>query len=428
MRHDSESQVVRRILTETETLHDTLAHSGLSGTASQRFFDAIEPSVSQLHTTLDHFIKIHVLNPQLSLSHFSASYIEQKLLALRDSISELFRQKEFVSLNEQVEWNRNRFLRFHTIADNEQLLVDLSQKVVQILETYYAERIRNTHIAAILNEFVGWAEHIEMQGHHDVYSVILFAEKVAQDSAIIDHRTEVVRDICLLIEEKPFLHHSHETTNQSPEHTSFELSRIYSPYLLELYEALLEDMEIIAISNQDYWAFEKYCRKNNIDVYEEYHEALKKHFREYVETISGDISATLRIVKTANIIVNAEVIHKRYVDISTATEVVGENLAKDIRVLEQAVQRLRALYPDLTQQYAATLQKVKKFKGEIMRPAIEVYGKYLKNPEEFFRILPKNLAKWIPILDSALACLEQHDDFYQKCQQLKHEIDEYAMR
>lgn len=425
MRYDSESQVVRRILAETEALDDSLSHSGLSGTVSARLFDELEPQVSCLHTTLDHFIQLHVLNPQWSLSRFSAYHIEQKLVSLRENISKLFRQKQFASLDEQVEWNHDRFLHPQKFSDNEQLLIDLSQKIVQVLETYYVDRIRNTHIAAILNEFVGWSEHIEMQGHHDIHSVILFAEKVAQDNAIIEHRTEVVRDVCLLIEERSFFQYLDDTT---PEHASLELSQIYSPYLLELYEALLEDMEIIAISNHDYWAFEKYCREQNIDVYEEYHDALKDHFRKYVEVIASDISAMLRIMKTANVVVNAELTHKRYVDVAVPVDVVGENLAKDIRMLEQAVRQLRPLYPDLARQHAATLQKVKKFKGEIMKPAIEVYGKYLKDPGEFFRILPKNLSRWIPILDSALACLEQDDDLYQKCQQLKNQIDEYVMK
>ncbi len=429
MRHDSESQVVRRILAETEALDDSLSQPKLSKTISPRLFDELEPLVSRLHITLNHFIKLHVFNPQLSLSRFSAYHIEQKLNSLKESISELFHQREFASVNAQVEWYRNRFLHFHTIADHEQLLVDLSQKIVQVLETYYVDRIRNTHIAAALNEFVGWVEHIEMQGHHDVYSVILFAEKVAQDSALIDHRTEVVRDVCASIEERRFLQHASDTVEPSSEQTSLELSRVYSPYLLELYEVLLTDMEIIAISNQDYGAFEKYCREHSIDVYEEYHDALKNHFRKYVEVIAGDIPTTLHTVKTANVIVNAQLIHQRYVDVDASIEVVGENLAKDIRVLERAVvQQLKLFYPDLTREYAATLRKVKKFRGEIMKPAIEVYGKYLKDPNEFFRILPENLAKWIPILDSALACLEQDDDLYQKCQQLKNKIDEYAMR
>ena len=88
--------------------------------------------------------------------------------------------------------------------------------------------------------------------------------------------------------------------------TAFELSQVYSAYLLQLYEALLEDMEIIAISNEDYHAFEIYCQKNDIDIYEEYHEVLKEHFREYVDIISADISSLLELMRTANIIVSAE--------------------------------------------------------------------------------------------------------------------------
>lgn len=425
MRYDSEPQIVRRILTEAEALHEFLNRSEVTGTIAQPLSDELESLVGLLRKTLDHFSKLHILNPQLSLSRFSASHIEGKLQSIQESIIALFQQKQFVNLYEKMEWYRDRFLHPHSIIDHEQLLISMYKRIEQVLETYYVDRIRNSHIAAILNEFVGWSEHIELQGHHDVHGVILFAEKVARDNAIIEHRTEVVRDICLLIEDRSFFQ---DTAEESTETISLELSHVYTPYLLELYEVLLEDMEIIAISNQDYRAFEKYCRKNDIDVYEEYHDILTEHFRKYVEIISADISAMLHIVRTANNVVNAELIHRRYFEVSTPLEVLGENLAKDIRGLDHAIRQIRHFYPDLGQQYTETLRKVKKFKGEIMKPAIEVYGKYLEDPKEFFHQLPQNLSRWIPILDSALACLEQHDDLYQKCSQLKNQIDDFVMR
>ncbi len=423
MRYDSEPQIVKRILTEAETLSDFLTPSEQAESLSCQ---ELQAPVNLLRTTLDHFAQLHTLHPQLSLSRFSASYIEQKLQSVQESILALFQQKQFADSYEKMEWYRARFLHPQSVDDHEELLISLYTRIEQVLETYYVDRIRNSHIAAILNEFVGWSEHIELQGHHDIHGVILFAEKVARDKAVIEYRTEVVRDICLLIDERAFFQHAQENDEEILKAVSLDLSRVYSPYLLELYEALLEDMEVIAISNRDYWAFEKYCQEHDIDVYEEYHDILKSHFKKYVDIISSDITAMLHIVRTANIIVNAESIHTRYVGVNTPFEVLGENLAKDIRGLDHAILQLRQLYPDVVQPYTQTLRKVKKFKGEIMKPAIEVYGRYLKDSKEFFRQLPHNLSKWIPILDSALACLEQDDDLYQKCNELKNRIDDFT--
>jgi hypothetical protein len=153
---------------------------------------------------------------------------------------------------------------------------------------------------------------------------------------------------------------------------------------------------------------------------------IKNHLREYIELIAGDISSALRILKIANLFVHAEHIYKRYLDVDTLTEVLGENLSDDIRMLDRAIQQLKNDQPELSQKYAVISQKIKRMKGEIMKPAIQVYGEYLKDPMGFFRLLPKNQATWIPILDSALACLEPDDDLYQKCQQLKKGIDEFV--
>lgn len=424
MRYDSDPQVIKRILVEAEALQDSLNRFGMSGEIALALFDQLEPLITPLLTTLDHFAKLHVLNPQFSLSRFSASYVERELLSLQAGIGQVFAKRTFTSVTEQVEWNRQRFLSSAGVRDNEQLLILLSDKIAQLLETYYVEKVRNAHFAAILNEFVGWSEHIETHGHHDVHAVILFAEKVARDNAIIDHRTDVVREICLLLQERVFLQTPLEETDTLLPTTAMELSQVYSPYLLELYEALLEDMEIVAIAQQDYSAFEKYCQQQDIEVYEEYHETIKTHLKESIELIAADISSTLQTVKAANLIVHADQIYKRYVDVDTPSEILGQNLSQDMRILKRTIHQFKEAFPSRSQEYAAILQKVKKLRGEIMKPAIEVYGAYLNNPTEFFQQLPQHQAVWIPILDSALACLEHEDELYQKCYQLKTQIDQ----
>ncbi len=425
MRYDSEPQIVRRILTETGAFTDFLKRPELSGTIVQPYAEQLESHVNLLRDTLDHFSKLHTLNPQFSLSRFSASYIEQKLQAVQSAISAFFEQKTFDDSYQRMDWYRVRFAEKTRVIDHDQILISLYKRIEQVLETYNVDRIRQFHIAAVLNECVGWSEHIEQQGHHDIHGVILFAQKVARDNAIIEHRTEFVRDVCLLLEERTFFQNS---TPNTPDATALELSRVYSPYLLELYEAILEDMEIIPMAHQDYRAFQRYCQEHDIDVYEEYHDILTAHIRKYVELMSADISSMLQIVSIANIIVNAESIHKRYADVNTPLEILGENLARDIREIERAIRELTPLYPDMIEAYEATLHKITQFKGAIMRPAIEVYGKYLEDPADFFRQLPYNLSKWIPILDSALACLEQDDELYQKCSRLKAEMDNFVQK
>jgi hypothetical protein len=308
------------------------------------------------------------------------------------------------------------------------VLIRLYKRFVQVLESYYVNNVRETHTAAILNEFVGWVEHIDTHGHHDIHGVIIFAEKVARDNAVIHHRVEVVRDICVFIRERsPLLASEGALADQElVVRTAFELSQVYSAYLLQLYEALLEDMEIIVISDQDYHAFEIYCQENDIDIYEEYHDVLKEHFREYVNIISSDLSSLLELMRTANIIVNAESIYKRYSDLELPEEAIGENLSRDIRILERAVHKIRPVFEDICEQYAAALQKLKAFKGEIIKPAIVVYGEYMRSSQDFFKKLSLKQTEWIPILDSALACLEQDDDFYRKCHRLKEKIDEFV--
>lgn len=426
MRYDSDPQVVKRILVEAEALHDSLNRFGISEETTSSSFDELTPLIATLLTTLDHFAKLHVLNPQFSLSRFSASYVERELLSLQTNINQVLTKRIFNSVNEQAEWNRQRFLSSGDRRDTEQLLITLSHKIAQLLDTYYAERIRNTHFAALLNEFVGWSEHIETHGHHDVHAVILFAEKIARDQAILDHRTDVVREICLLLQERVFLSIPAGDGADLFATTAMELSRVYSPYLLDLYETLLEDMEIVAIAQQDYSAFEKYCHQQDIEVYEEYHSTIKTHLKESIELIAADISSTLQAVRAANLLVDADRIYKRYADVEMASEVLGQNLSKDMRVLKRTIHQFQETFPTRTQEYAAILQKIKKLRGEIMKPAIEVYGEYLNNPTEFFQQLPQHQATWIPILDSALACLERKDEFYQKCYQLKTQIDQLS--
>ena len=428
MRYDSDPQVVRKILDEAEALKDSLRHPNSSENVSSHFFDSIKPFVNSLLNTLDHFTKLYVLNPQMSLSRFSASYIERELLTLQTEIDQVFNHRQFDSLDEQVDWNRERFLNSQKFCDSEQILIGLYRKVAQFLDSYYAERIRNAHFAVVLNELVGWSEHIETHGHHDIHAVILFARKIARDTAIIAHRTELVREICLLLQGHSFFQPIHDPTNQIPNGIALELSRVYSPYLLELYETLLEDLEIVAIAKQDYSAFENYCHEHDIDVYEEYRDGIKYHLKEYAEVIGADISSALGIIRAANSIVNAEKLYKRYWDVDSPSEVLGINLSKDIRFMELVVQQFKSDFPDLAQKYILTLQKIKKLKGDIMKPAIEVYGQYLKKPEEFFHQLPQKQKKWIPVLESALACLEQDDDLYQKCDHLKTEIDKFIKK
>ncbi|MCP4404124.1 MAG: hypothetical protein GY801_43310 [bacterium] len=428
MRYDSDPHIVKRVLTEADGLQNTLNMLLMQEAIVSGDFDTSMPPINSLLNTLDHFIQLHTFNPQFSLSRFSAHYIEKKLSFLKDSISKILRQKKFPSIEEQVKWNIQRFVHPNpTQVDNEQILISLYKRLVQVLETYYVDKVRDTHTAAVLNEFVGWVEHIDTHGHHDIHGVIIFAEKVTRDNAVIQHRVEVVRDICLFIQERsPLL--ASQGASEDRElviRTAFELSYVYSGYLLQLYEALLEDMEIIVISNQDYHAFEVYCQDNDIDIYEEYHDVLKEHFKEYVEIISIEISSLLELMRTANIIVNAELTYKRYADREVPEEVIGENLSQDIRMLEHAIHKIRPVFADISEQYADTLQKIKDFKGELIKPAIMVYGEYMRSPKDFFNKFSTRLSEWIPILDSALACLEQDDDLYKKCHQLKQKIDEF---
>ncbi len=428
MRYDSDPLVVKKILTETDSLQNILNHALSLETISSQFFDESAVYVASLLFTLDHFITLHSLNPQFSLSRFSAHYIDKKLSLLWESISKVLRKKEFVSLKEQVKWNIERFVHPHPAdLDNEQLLICLYKKLVQVLRTYYAEYVKEMHIVAVLSEFVGWMEHIDTQGHHDVHAVIIFAEKVARDSAVINHRVEAVRDICAHIGDQLLRQSSRDVSEEASLHAALRVSQLYSPYLLELYKALLEDMEIIAISNRDYHAFERYCHQHDIDLYEEYHYVLQGHFQEYVDMIAADIFTILTLLRQANLIVRAETLHRQFLDFEVPEEVLGENLSQDVHVLEQAVRMLMRVFPDMGQQYAATLKKVKQFKGAIMKPAIGVYGEYLRAPAEFFKRLPENQSRWIPVLDSALACLDQNDDLYQKCRQLRKEIDEFVV-
>lgn len=432
MRYDSDPQIVKRILVESEAFQDSLEQSEISETTLAAFFETQTPLIMPLLTTLEHFARLHVLNPQFSLSRFSGSYIERELLSVQTSIQDVFSKRTFTTIQEQVEWNRTRYLssprqtqdNSAATRDGEQLLITLLHKIAQLLETYYSERIRNEHFAAILNELVGWSEHLETHGHHDVHAVILFAEKIARDEAILDHRTEAVREICLLLQERVFLQVLTETPEDVLPATAMELSRVYSPYLLELYETLLEDMEIVVIAQQDYSAFEKYCSDNDIDIYEEYHDLIQSHLKESRELIPADFSSTLQTLKAANVIVQAERLYKRYADVDLPSEVLGQNLSQDIRTLKQVIYYFKEAFPEQAQNYTSVLHKVKKLKGEIMKPAIQVYGEYLKNSTEFFQQLPQHQSEWIPILESALACLEQDDELYKKCSQLKSEIDE----
>lgn len=425
MKYDSDPYIVKRILTEADTLGGFLSNSCFGGIVSRHLFDELELLVSTFLSTLDHFAQLHALNPQLSLSRFSANTIEQKLLSLQTSIIEMFTLKQFPSLAEQVRWNIERFLSLTTVQDSEQVFISLYKKLAQLLETYYVDRVKKTHFAALLNEVVGWTEHIETHGHHDAHAVILFAAKIARDRAVIEHRVEVVREICMLLQERAFLRQSQEGILQQARYATLELSRIYSPYLLELYEILLEDMEIIAIAEQDYFAFEQYCRDQQIEVYEEYRDIIQDHLKKYVEGIALYVPPAFQMVKTANIIMNAELTSERYKEADTATDVLGVNLAGDIQKLQSAKRQLKENYPKLSEKYGKILQKIKKLKGEIVKPAIQVYSQYLKEPEAFFEKLSHNQAEWIPILEGAMACLDPGDDLYSKCKELKIRIDEF---
>lgn len=424
MRYDSDPQIVKRILGEVAALQKALERAMSFASLPVGVFDDLSPLALSVLATLDHFIQLHTLNPQFSLSRFSTHYIEKTLSTHVETLSKIFRRKEFSSVEQQVEWNFTRFIAPRQETDSEQTLISLYKKIAQTLETYYADRVRSMHIAAILNEYVGWAEHIQTHGHHDVHGVIIFAEKVARNNAIIDQRVELVKEICQTLAEHAFPSSRPPASDLELTQTAYDLSRMYSIYLLELYQSLLEDMEIIALANKDYRAFEAYCHEHDIDIYEEYRDVLQAHFHDYMEMIDADISACLHLIKTATLIVSAEMTNRRYIDLEVPEEVVGENLSRDIRILERAVRQLRGGFPEIIEPCRRTLQKIRKFKGEIVKPAIEVYGAYMRSPQEFFKHAPQQQTRWIPILDSALACLEPHDEFYQKCRDLKTKIDE----
>lgn len=424
MRHDSDPYIVKKIVMEADILQISLDDPRLRETVPPYLFDELEPFVTNFIGTLDHFAKLHALNPQLSLSRYSTNTIEQKLSTLQDSIARVFSLKRFPNPEDQADWSKVRFLEQTPVYDNEQLIIALYKKLAQILETYYVGRIRDTHFAAMLNDVVGWTEHIDIQGHHDVYAVILFAQKIARDKAVIEHRVDVVREICTLLQERMFLKQPHEFTSRHARWAALELSRIYSVYLLELYEALLEDMEIIAIAEQDYGAFKQYCQEHEIEVYKEYHDAIKEQLEHYVEGIALYIPDAFRMIKTANVITKADVICDRYKDTEESTDILGEHVIDDIRMLQGANHVLKIEYPRLTEKYTYMLQKLTKLKGEMVKPAIQVYSEYMQDAHTFWKNLPRHQAEWIPILEGAMACLEPENDLYQKCALLKHKIDE----
>lgn len=428
MRHDSDPYIIKKIVTEADIIQISLDDPRLGDTVPAYLFDELEPFVTNFIGTLDHFGQLHALNPQLSLSRYSANTIEQKLSTLQDSIIRLFSLKHFPSPEDQADWSKERFLERNPIYDNEQLFIALYKKLAQVLETYYIDRIRDAHFAALLNDVVGWEEHIETHGHHDVYSIILFAQKIARDRAVIEHRVDVVREICTLLQERTLLRQPHESTPRHARWATQELSRIYSVYLLELYETLLEDMEIIAIAEQDYGAFEHYCRQHQIEVYKEYHDEIKQQLERYVEGIALYIPDAFRMIKTANIIAKADVVYDRYKDTEESVDLLGAHVADDIRKLQDANHTLKGEYPRLTNKYTQTLQKLTKLKGEMLKPAIQVYREYMRDPDTFWENLSEHQAEWIPILEGAMACLEPENDLYQKCHLLKHRIDEHLQQ
>lgn len=424
MRHDSDPYIVKKIVTEVDILQISLDDPRLGETVPPYLFDELEPFVTNFIGTLDHFAQLHALNPQLSLSRYSATTIEQKLTTLQDSISRVFSLKRFPNPEDQADWSKERFIERNSIFDNEQLFVALYQKIAQILETYYRDHVRDTHFAALLNDIVGWTEHIEIQGHHDIYAVILFAQKIARDRAVIEQRVDVVREICSLLQERSLLRQPHEFTSRHARWAALELSRIYSVYLLDLYEALLEDMEIIAIAEQDYTAFEQYCRQHDIDIYEEYHDTIKQQLERHVEGIAIYIPDAFRMVKTANIVARADLIADRYKESDNSAAILGSHVANDMRILQEAAHAVKGDYPKLTSAYTKTLQKLTRFKGQILKPAIRIYSEYMRDPAHFWEQLPAQHAQWIPALEGAMACLEPDNDLYQKCQALKQAIDE----
>ena len=297
MRHDSDPYIVKKILTEADILQISLDDPRLGKVIPPYLFDELEPLVTNFIGTLEHFALLHALNPQLSLSRYSANTTEQKLSSLQESIRKVFSLKTFPSPKDQADWNKARFLGNDSISDSEQPFITLYTKLAQVLETYYVQRVKETHFAALLNDVVGWSEHIETQGHHDLHAVILFAQKIARDTAVIEHRVDVVRDVCVLLQERSLLKAPHEFSSRHTRWAAVELSRIYSLYLLELYEALLEDMEIIAIAEQDYDAFRRYCQKHQIEVYEEYHDTIRAHLEKYVEGIALYIPGAFRMIR-----------------------------------------------------------------------------------------------------------------------------------
>jgi hypothetical protein len=299
----------------------------------------------------------------------------------------VFSLKRFPNPEDQADWSKVRFLEQNPIYDNEQLIIALYKKLAQVLETYYVEHVRDTHFAAMLNDVVGWTEHIDIQGHHDVYAVILFAQKIARDKAVIEHRVDVVREICTLLQERSFLKQPHEFTLRHARWAAIELSRIYSVYLLELYEALLEDMEIIAIAEQDYGAFEHYCQEHEIELFNEYHDATKEQLENYVEGIALYVPDAFRMIRTANVITKADVVCDRYKDIEKSIDILGEHVIDDMRKLQDANHVLKSEYPRLTDKYTAMFQKLTGLKGEMVKPAIQVYSEYMRDPDAFWENL-----------------------------------------
>ena len=153
MRYDSDPHIVRRILAEADGLQNTLNPLLTKKAIVSSDFDGSIPQVNSLLNTLDHFIQLHTFNPQFSLGRFQRSLYRKKNSPFSKRRSQKNSAPERVpSIEAQVKWNIQRFVHPSPAqADNEQILIRLYKRIVQVLESYYVDNVRETHTAAILN-------------------------------------------------------------------------------------------------------------------------------------------------------------------------------------------------------------------------------------------------------------------------------------
>jgi hypothetical protein len=319
----------------------------LDSNLSDPAFSEVEYKIERLLPSMEEFYRKALLNPRFTPNSPQVKTLEGSILSLQQDLLEVLDTSSPIPLVDKANWIIERYLSENKPQDRLQQLVSFSINLYKFLKTGFFAQIEETPFLTMLIEVAGWTEHLTSQGSNDPSSVILFGAKLAKDQEALQSRIKLAQDICLYI------------WGLSTE----EIGRSFFKDQLQFYKLLLEDLEIILVANDDPGLFRTYCEENDIEIYEEYQDVIKKKLEAYATNFPFNLHEIIERLNIAIIISSAEQIIRQYENVRGSGDTKDLNLKADQYLLEGIIRSLRQEYPGVLNRCRTTIERIRRLRN-----------------------------------------------------------------